>query len=60
MVKSMIGDVSEVTEIDKYGAPWVGKGWNSALEDGQAYKGHSLALDSAEMEIVVDGNGQTS
>ena len=49
-VRSMIGQVFEVTEIDKYGHPWVGKGWHSA--DGEHYRGHSIALDAAEMEVV--------
>jgi hypothetical protein len=53
-VKSMIGEVFEVYEIDKYGSPWVGKGWNSA--DGETYKGHDIALDSSEMELVDDGS----
>ena len=49
-LKSMIGEVFEVDEIDKYGSPWVGKGWH--FDDGETYKGHSIALDSAEMEVV--------
>jgi hypothetical protein len=49
-VKSMIGEVFEVYEVDKYGAPWVGKGWHDA-EAGD-YRGHSVALDPSEMEVV--------
>ena len=49
-VRSMIGEVFEVTEIDQYGHPWVGKGWNSA--GGSEYRGHSIALEAAEMELV--------
>ncbi len=49
-VMSMIGEVFEVYEVDQYGSPWVGKGWND-LEGGE-YRGHSLALDSWEMEVV--------
>ena len=49
-LRSMLGEVFEVTEIDKYGKPWIGKGW-SAPDKGE-YKGHSLALDAAEMELV--------
>ena len=52
-VKSMIGEVFEVYEIDEYGSPWVGKGWDS--EDGESYRGHHVALDSAEMEVVDEG-----
>ena len=49
-VKSMIGEVFEVYEIDEYGSPWIGKGWNS--EDGETYTGHHVALEPAEMEVV--------
>jgi hypothetical protein len=49
-VGSMIGEVFEVTEIDEYGHPWVGKGWQSA--NGEEYRGHSIALEAAEMEVV--------
>jgi hypothetical protein len=52
-VKSMIGEVFEVYEIDGYGSPWVGKGWS--LDGGESYKGHHVALESAEMEIVDGG-----
>jgi hypothetical protein len=53
-VESMIGEVFEVHEIDTYGSPWVGKGWNSG--EGE-YKGHSVALDSEEMEVADEGDG---
>jgi len=49
-VRSMIGVVFEVYEIDKYGCAWVGKGWSN--EEGDEYRGHSVALDSEEMEVV--------
>lgn len=49
-LRSMLGEIFEVTEIDEYGKPWIGKGWSSP-EKGQ-YTGHSLALDSTEMELV--------
>ena len=49
-LRSMIGEVFEVTEIDQYGKPWIGKGWSST-EEGQ-YRGHSLALECDEMELV--------
>lgn len=52
-VRSMIGGVFEVYEIDEYGSPWVGKGWSS--EDGETYRGHHVALDSTEMEVVDAG-----
>lgn len=49
-LRSMVGEIFEVTEIDEYGKPWIGKAWSSP-EEGQ-YAGHSLALDSEEMELV--------
>jgi hypothetical protein len=49
-VRSMIGEVFEVYEIDKYGCAWVGKGWMN--EDGGDYRGHSVALEPEEMEVV--------
>ena len=52
-VMSMIGEVFEVYEIDEYGSPWVGKGWNS--QNGENYRGHHLALEPAEMEVVDEG-----
>ena len=52
-LRSMVGEVFVVTEIDQYGKPWIGKGWNSP-EKGD-YTGHSLALDPTEMELVDEG-----
>ena len=49
-VRSMIGEVFEVYEIDQYGCAWVGKGWLN--DDGDDYRGHSVALDPEEMEVV--------
>jgi hypothetical protein len=49
-VRSMLGEVFEVTDIDKYGQPWVGKG--SMSSDGEEYRGHSIALEPKEMEVV--------
>jgi hypothetical protein len=51
-LESMIGEVFEVHEIDRYGSPWVGKGWSSG--EGE-YKGHSVALGSDEMEVADEG-----
>lgn len=49
-VRSMIGEIFEVYEIDEHGSVWVEKGWNYP-DEGQ-YMGHSLALDANEMELV--------
>lgn len=51
-VSSMIGDEFEVYEIDQYGCAWIEKGWNYP-EQGQ-FMGHSLGLDSHEMELIDD------
>lgn len=49
-VRSMIGEVFEVYEVDKYGCAWVEKGW-SYPERGQCM-GHSLGLEAKEMELI--------
>lgn len=49
-VRSMIGDVLEVYEIDDYGCAWVEKGWHYT-DQGQ-YMGHSIGLDFHEMELI--------
>jgi len=48
-VRSMIGEIFKVYEIDNWGYPWVEKWW----DDGPGYKvSHSLSLLSDEMERV--------
>jgi hypothetical protein len=49
-LRSMVGEVFEVTEIDEYDKPWIGKGWSDPNKGH--YTGHSLALASEEMELV--------
>ena len=48
-VRSMIGEVFEVYEIDEYGSAWVGKGWMN--DEGDNYRGHHIALEAHEMEV---------
>jgi hypothetical protein len=48
-VRSMIGEILEVYEIDDYGSPWVKKWWR--LPGGRSFS-HSLALASSETEVV--------
>ncbi len=48
-VRSMVGEVFKVYEIDKYGSPWVEKSWH--LPGGKSFS-HSVALESREMELV--------
>lgn len=48
-VRSMLGEVFEVYEVDEYGGAWVEKWW----ETGAGKKvSHSLALAPAEMAVV--------
>ncbi len=49
-VRSMIGEVFEVEEIDEYGSPWVCKQWPEN-DQGESLS-HSLALRADEMESV--------
>jgi hypothetical protein len=56
-VRSLIGEVFEVTEIDQHGRAWIGKGWSSP--DEGLYRGHSLSPDANEMEVV-NGNEPSS
>lgn len=52
-VKSMVGEVLEVYEIDAYGSAWVQKWWHDSAEEADS---HSLALSPQEMEVVPDGS----
>ena len=49
-VLSMIGEIFDVEEIDEYGRPWVRKNWPD--EEEGTCRGHSIALDAHEMELV--------
>ena len=51
-VFSMIGEIFEIEEIDQYGHPWVRKSWPNEAE-GKCHS-HSIALESREMEVVVE------
>lgn len=48
-VKSMIGEVFRIYEIDEFGQAWIEKVWQVAEDQTMS---HSLALDSREMELV--------
>jgi hypothetical protein len=50
-VRTMLGEVFEVYEIDKWGGAWVEKQFPSARDQ---YQSHSLSLASDEMELVED------
>jgi hypothetical protein len=47
---TMVGEVFEVYEIDEHGQAWVEKTWFN--ENGGYDHGHSLGLDSHEMQLV--------
>ena len=51
-VLSMIGQVFEIEEIDGYGSPWIRRSWPNE-EEGKCHS-HSIALESNEMEVVVE------
>jgi hypothetical protein len=48
-VRSMVGCVFQVEEIDEYGHAWVTKWWTRA--EGHA-ESHGIALSPSEMEVV--------
>lgn len=54
-VHSMIGGIFEVKEIDEYGRPWIEKWWPG--DRSGTCRGHSVALDSSEMELVDEAGG---
>jgi hypothetical protein len=49
-VRSMIGEIFKVEEIDEHGFAWISKWWDCG--EGRR-DSHSLALSAAEMELVV-------
>lgn len=48
-INSMLGEIFEVYEIDKYRQAWVEKWWH--LGEGKSYS-HSLGLSSNELEFI--------
>ncbi len=50
-VCSMVNEVFEVYEIDEYNQAWVEKWWDRGKGKSES---HSLALSSADMELVED------
>ena len=48
-LRSMIGEIFVVSEIDEYGSAWIEKSWE--LSPGQIH-GHTIALAASEMEVV--------
>ncbi len=49
-LKSMIGEVFRVYEIDEWGGVWVEKCFDDKKDDG--IMSHSLSLTSHEMEVI--------
>ena len=52
-VLSMVGEIFEIEEIDKYGQPWVRKSWPN--QEAGTCQSHSVALEPDEMEVVYEG-----
>ncbi len=48
-IRSMIGEVFEIEEIDNYSQPWVTKWW---LFDNGSSRCHSIPLRSQDMEVI--------
>jgi len=48
-VRSFIGDVLSVYEVDAQGSAWVEKWWSEGKDQSAS---HSVALSPAEMEVV--------
>ena len=53
--RSMLGGVFVVDEIDDLGRPCISKFW-PAESDG-SFRGHSIALDAQEFEVVTPTRG---
>lgn len=51
-VKSMVGGIFEVEEIDEYGCAWVTKWWDRGHGKSES---HSLSLKSSNMEKIANG-----
>ncbi|MCE9521384.1 MAG: hypothetical protein K8S25_03000 [Alphaproteobacteria bacterium] len=51
-MRSLVGEVLEVKDVDEHGIPWVNKDFG-----GNGF--HSLALDAAEMELVLSNRRGT-
>ena len=54
----MVGEVFEVYELDEWGQAWVSKDW--FRDDAGHGRGHSMGLDSHEMELVEAAEPPTS
>jgi len=52
-IKSMLGDVFTVEQIDQYGAAWVTKWWHHRAGRSSS---HSLGLTAEEMEVVANAS----
>jgi len=57
-VRSMIGEVFAVEEIDEYGQPWVRKSWPNEAEG--TCNSHSVALEPREMEFIAESGSSAS
>ncbi len=51
-LRSMVGEVFEVEEINQYGKPEITKWWHEENEDERRSMCHSLYLEPEQIEIV--------
>ena len=47
-VRSMIGEVFQVEDIDEHGHAWISKWW----QDGEESRCHTIAVEADEVELV--------
>jgi hypothetical protein len=51
-VRSMVGEVFDVEEIDEYGRPWISKEWRGEDKESHVTRSHSISLGPPETELV--------
>ena len=49
-VRSMVGAIFEIEEIDEYGHPWIRKSWPN--EEAGTCRSHSIAVEPQEIALV--------
>ena len=51
-IRACVGKEMQITEIDKWGAIWVGFGQTIERADGAIYKGQSFIVEPDRIELV--------
>ncbi len=54
-IRSCIGQIAVIQEIDKYGYLWIGFGEAIEHDDGARYSGHSFGVPRECLELAQDG-----